>query len=412
MQPAGTPRQLKLPSVGELLGGKYKLVRLIGEGGMASVFEASHQRLEQRVAIKILAPEFCRDAELVARFEREARAVSGLRSRHAVRVLDVDATPEGLPYIVMDLLLGRDLDDELKARGRLPVDEAVGYVLQVCAAMIEAHQLGIIHRDLKPANLFLAQEAGGTVLKVLDFGVSKVMGASRLTATGAVMGTVMYMSPEQVIAQPTVDGRADIWALGVILFELLAGKPPWVGNSREVAKAILTRDAPDLSRVAAAPEGVVESVRTMLQREPERRFASMTDVLLALAPYAAPGSVGAAAAELFLSKPSARGLASRPLDSLTYTLPMATRPQQGAVTPPQHGFELLTPLGTLGPPPTSLAPPSGPAARPTQARGVLWIAIGLGLLGLAGIVLIIAATARRSHRHDTDLGDAAPARAP
>src|SRR5690606_10503676 len=144
----------ELPAIGETLAGKYVLERYLAEGGMAVLFEARHLRLGQRVAIKVLAPQLARDAELVARFEREARAVAKLHTRHVVRVIDVDMTPGGLPYMVMELLDGRDLDSELAERGRLHVGEAIDYVLQACAGMMEAHEAGIVHRDLKPANLF------------------------------------------------------------------------------------------------------------------------------------------------------------------------------------------------------------------------------------------------------------------
>src|SRR4051812_21523869 len=165
MHPEGTPGrplfERGLPQIGQTLNGKYEIVRLLGEGGMAFVYEAKHQRLQQRVAIKVLTPDFARDPELVSRFEREARAVARLRTKHVVRVTDVDTTPDGIPFIVMEFLEGRDLDAELQARGRIPLEEAVDYVLQACSGMVEAHATGIVHRDLKPANLFVARESNG-----------------------------------------------------------------------------------------------------------------------------------------------------------------------------------------------------------------------------------------------------------
>jgi len=297
-----------LPKVGEVLNGKYELVRTLGEGGMAVVFEARHCGSGQRVAIKVLAPELVRDQEIVARFDREARAVGRLRTRHVAHVLEVDrirGAAVGVPFIVMDFLDGRDLHAELETRKTLPVSEAVDYVLQACAAMDEAHRAGIIHRDLKPANLFLTTTdhqqpatniAATRIVKVLDFGISKLAGeTSKLTGAGAVMGTVIYMSPEQVKSSSDVDHRTDIWSLGVILFELLAGRAPFEGPGHKVALAIVTQDVPNLRNFAPdVPPPVAEAIAMMLQRDLHRRYSDMREVATALAPYAAPGSVGAA----------------------------------------------------------------------------------------------------------------------
>lgn len=387
MRSEGSPAPASaLPSIGQVLGGKYVIVRPLGEGGMAFVFEASHQRLEQKVAIKVLAPEFARDPELVARFEREARAVARLRTRHAVRVMDVDVTEKGVPYIVMDLLAGRDLDAELGDRGRLPVAEAVDYVLQACAAMHEAHAAGIIHRDLKPANLFLADENGERVVKVLDFGVSKVLGeVNRLTRAGAVMGTVLYMAPEQVRGASGVDARADIWSLGVILFELLAGRPPWDGSSQQVAAAIVSSDAPDVRTYVPVSEGLARAIQTMLQRDPARRFADVRAVATALAPFAPRGSVGAVAAEQMgagTARPSER---EATLENVTVPLAMPSNRRQPSPAP------LTAPLATA---PLPAAPPSSRSVvpvAPPKSKLLPVLAAVVGVLGALGVVLIVVA---------------------
>src|SRR5258706_8806014 len=166
---------LRFLSPGYQIGDKYSVVQAIGWGGMGIVYEATHIRLGQRVAVKLLAPDLAQTQEAVARFEREARAAAHLRSPHVARVFDVDTLPNGTPYIVMELLDGRDLADELAARGPLPVAEAVDYLLEACDAMAEAHQLGIVHRDLKPSNMFLTNDGPNPTLKVLDFGISKVI---------------------------------------------------------------------------------------------------------------------------------------------------------------------------------------------------------------------------------------------
>jgi serine/threonine-protein kinase len=422
MHPQGTPGQaLGLPKVGHVLAGKYEIVRLMGEGGMAFIFEATHQRLRQRVAIKLLAPEFVRDAEIVARFDREARAVASLKTKHVARVIDVDATPEGTPFIVMEFLEGRDLDAELQARTRLPVGEAVDCVLQACAGMLEAHGQGIVHRDLKPANLFLAtgQEGGDRILKVLDFGISKMGGdAKRLTSAGAVMGTVLYMSPEQVRADPTVDGRADIWALGVILFELVAGRAPWEGNSHKIAAQIVSETPPDLRAFAAVPDDLADTVRTMLQREPDRRFATLRDVIAALAQYAPMGSVGAGIAEQL----AVAQVAGRKRGSGT-VLPQRTMPMLGGQQTPQTPqtpyapqAPLHTPLarsvsaslpGGLNYPTDPSMPSVPPPAGGGRPRGTTLLLVALGLLGAVGIVLIVLVQIQRA-RHPSPSADPAP----
>ncbi|MCW5836791.1 MAG: serine/threonine protein kinase, partial [Labilithrix sp.] len=198
----------RIPQPGEIIAGKYRLLRLLGEGGMGTVLAAEHLRLRQPIAIKFLNPDMLGVAEIVERFDREARAAATLRSRHVVRVTDVEHTPEGVPYMVMELLEGADLESERERRGRLPYAEAVDYVLQACGALVEAHDAGIIHRDLKPGNLFLAKEDRDRVIvKVLDFGISKFLQGDdvKLTSAGAIMGTALYMSPEQIRGDASID---------------------------------------------------------------------------------------------------------------------------------------------------------------------------------------------------------------
>jgi len=407
-----------LPDIGQTLNGKYEIVRLLGEGGMAFVYEAKHLRLQQRVAIKMLTPEFARDPELVSRFEREARAVARLRTKHVTRVTDVDTTPEGIPYIVMEFLEGRDLDAELQARERLPLGEAVDYVLQACAGMVEAHGMGIVHRDLKPANLFVARERDNNdeetcVVKVLDFGISKVVGeTTRLTGAGAVMGTVLYMSPEQVRAQPNVDTRADIWSLGVILYELVAGRAPWEGHSHQIAAAIVAQDPPDLRTFAQVPDAFAAIVGSMLQRDLARRPSNVRDVITALFPFAPPGSLGAAIGEqVAIGQSGARAKSGALQAALSkHTLPMSSRPSlldaasaaaRVSYGPPPHSVQ-GTPQPTTAP--SYVAPPSG---RRSWARFVLAFAILTGLVGAVGVVLIVLSTRQRGVTPPVSAADAA-----
>jgi serine/threonine protein kinase len=221
------------PSVitGAMLAGKYRIEHVLGEGGMGVVVAATNEALRQRVAIKLLRSGALANAKALGRFEREARAAASLRSNHVARVLDVGKLEDGRPYMVMEYLEGQDLGDVIDRVGEMPVHEAVDYVLQACEAIAEAHAAGIIHRDLKPKNLFLSRTVDGRPLvKVLDFGISKMEDAAEdmsLTRTTEIIGSPSYMSPEQLRASKGVDVRTDIWALGVILFELLTKKLPF-----------------------------------------------------------------------------------------------------------------------------------------------------------------------------------------
>jgi serine/threonine-protein kinase len=206
-----------LPQPGDVIAGKYRVEAVIGTGGMGVVLGATDMSLGRAVAIKFLTPSKARRDDAVQRFVREARAAAAIQSEHVVRVFEVDKLASGTPYIVMEHLRGADLAHLLAARRTLSVGEAVDFVLEACEALAEAHACGIVHRDLKPQNLFVAQRPDGTTcLKILDFGISKaaVDDQPQLTATDTVMGTPLYMSPEQVRSLKSVDHRADIWALG------------------------------------------------------------------------------------------------------------------------------------------------------------------------------------------------------
>jgi serine/threonine protein kinase len=277
------------PCAGDTVAGKYQLVRPIGLGAMGLIFEATHLRMRQRVAIKFMQPKLVEQPEAVARFEREGRAASGLTSPHATRIFDVDTTVGGIPYIVSELLEGRDLRQELDERGKLPAEEAVTYVIQACAVMAEAHALGIVHRDLKPSNLFLATTGSRRIVKVLDFGISKMKEEHELTSTGVMLGSPRYMSPEQVEAKD-VDRRADIWSLGVILFRAISGGYPFEGGtSISLALAILSQPARNLCElVPETPPELAIAVKRALSQNLSVRYSTVRDFAEALAPYATP----------------------------------------------------------------------------------------------------------------------------
>ncbi|HTB78541.1 MAG TPA: serine/threonine-protein kinase [Polyangiaceae bacterium] len=273
---------------GDRIEGKYVVERLLGRGGMGAVFVAVHEELNRRVAIKVLLPGIEQSEEALARFTREARAAAALQSDHVARVLDVGRLTNGNPYTVMELLEGEDLSALASRVGTLAIPEAVQIILQTCDAIAEAHALGIVHRDIKPANIFLARRPNGsTTVKVLDFGISKaagLAGSGSLTASFALMGSPLYMSPEQLREARAVDGRADIWALGVTLYELLTGTTPFAaGALAEICTSILT-DTPRSTRSLRpdVPEALDVVVMRCLEKSPENRFADVQELVTAL----------------------------------------------------------------------------------------------------------------------------------
>jgi eukaryotic-like serine/threonine-protein kinase len=277
---------------GEVLAGKYRVDRILGVGGMGVVVAATHLQLHQQVALKFMLPEALRIPSFVERFAREARAAARLKSDHVARVLDVGTLESGSPYMVMEYLEGSDLGTVIETRGALPIEAAVDCVLQACDAVAEAHSIGIVHRDLKPRNLFLTQRNDGRALvKVLDFGIAKHKaqgGDLSLTKTTDVMGSPNYMSPEQLRASRAVDDRSDIWALGVILYELLTGLLPFAAESVTQLIAMVLTDHPRPIRGVRfdVPEELARIIERCLEKDPAARFASVAELALALAPFA------------------------------------------------------------------------------------------------------------------------------
>ena len=283
--------------VGDLVAGKYRVDRVLGEGGMGVVVAARHEQLDERVALKFLRPAVATNPEIVQRFVREARAAVKVRSEHVARVLDVGTVDSGTPYMVMEYLDGQDLAQTIAARGPLPVSETITYVLQTCEAVAEAHSLGIVHRDLKPANLFLARRPSGRpIVKVLDFGISKVTSDTgdnpALTKAAAMMGSPSYMSPEQMVAAGSVDVRADVWALGVVLYELLTGKLPFVAPTMPelVGKILQSGYVPVTDLRPNVPPGLQATIDRCLQKDRAHRHANIADLAAGLVPFGPPRS--------------------------------------------------------------------------------------------------------------------------
>jgi serine/threonine protein kinase len=289
-------------SDGDLVADKYRIERILGEGGMGHVYAAVHEQLGIRVAIKILSPTLSQNDDAVRRFSREARASVRIQSEHVARVLDVGQLESGAPYMVMEFLSGNDLAHELKQRGSLPVQEAIQYVLQASEAVAEAHALGVIHRDLKPANLFLTRRSDGSPLvKVLDFGIAKAVAPEQgafepspsLTATHSFLGSPAYMSPEQVRTPKSVDTRSDIWSLGTILYEFLLGELPFRGsNALDLLAAVASDPMPSIraKRPDVSPELEIVIARC-LEKKPADRYQSVAEFAQALAPHAPPASL-------------------------------------------------------------------------------------------------------------------------
>jgi serine/threonine-protein kinase len=362
---------------GACFADKYIVERVLGAGGMGCVLAATHLHLEERVAVKVLLPRLASDPTLVRRFLREGRAAVKIRNEHVARVMDVDTTPEGRPYLVMEYLEGVDLGTLVRRRGPLEVAAAVDYVLQACEALAEAHALGIVHRDLKPANIFLsADRAGQPLIKILDFGVSKLNAHApsphdpSLTGTGAIFGSPLYMAPEQMRASRRVDARADLWALGATFFQLLTGVPPYRGDTLTEIIAAILEDAPPSLR-AHRPEVPAELdavVARCLAREVDRRYGSVADLANDLRPFASSAGLASVERILRTAAPTSTAL---PVQAG----PSSTRLRPGA-GPDSARLHLVDGART--------EPAWAAESRPPPTVGRVWAYATLGALLCAG----------------------------
>ena len=381
------------PQLGDVLGGKYEVEGILGRGGMGVVVAARHRDLGQKVAIKCLLPHALAVRDVVERFAREARAAAQIQGEHVARVIDVGRFDDGTPYMVMEHLKGHDLSDELQARGTLPVTEAVRYVLEASEAIAQAHALRIVHRDLKPANLFLAETPGRQpIVKVLDFGISKVVepNADALTKTASVMGTPFYMSPEQLLSAKNVDERTDIWALGVILYELLAGRPPFVGESVPEIVAGILQNAPVALRSLRpdVPPTLEAVVAKCMQSKSADRYANVALMAFDLATHADAAdrdSAAAIARVLGTALPAGFAAADAGPNSLAGSMPTSSTAQAGVAAQSR-------------PPPTATAHNLAVSAKVTASSGsrkplvFLGIGVAAAAVGVAGIVVVKSAS--------------------
>ena len=278
IQPAKAPQRgtLRL-EVGEIVDRRYRLKREIARGGAGAVFEAEHLYTTRPVAIKLLIPEQANDYETRQRLLLEARALTVARHPGIVLGLDAGETEEGIPYLVMELLEGRTLEGILAVRRRIGVADAVYLGMQLCDALAAAHERGILHRDIKPSNMFISRtEAGREVAKIFDFGIARLpQQAQKITQQGAVLGTPEYMAPEQLLAKDDVDARCDIYALGISLYEALAGVVPFEGNFGEVLLKVSTESMPSLlKRCPGVPVELEQAIEKALARDPAARHAT------------------------------------------------------------------------------------------------------------------------------------------
>jgi serine/threonine-protein kinase len=384
---------------GEVVAGKYRVGRLLGSGGMGLVVAAHHLVLDERVALKFLLPGATSNPELVGRFMREARAAAKIKSEHVARVTDVGQLDDGSPYMVMEYLEGSDLAAYLAREGPLPVEKAVDFVLQACEALAEAHGLGIIHRDLKPANLFCVQRGDDhLVIKVLDFGISKLAAIDTvnhsLTQTSSLMGSPAYMSPEQMQSAKTVDARADIWSLGIILFELLTGNPPFDSPLvTELVFKIATEPAPLLRSVRPdIPAGMERVVARCLLRDRAARYQSVAALAVALREFGTPSA--ATSVERILRTMRRAGVRDADFDAEAPT-DLAIQLPKPPVAPPPALLGVGSSAGaapsTLGASPSEpgVFGPSSVYVQPTfvshEARSG-WSRGALALLAVVGLV--------------------------
>ena len=285
---------------GDIVAGKYRVERVLGSGGMGVVVAAMHLELDQPVALKFILPQALSGKGNVERFMREARAAVRLKSEHVARVYDVGRDGEDRPFMVLELLEGMDLAKLNKQKGPLPVADAVEYMLQVCEALVEAHAAGIVHRDLKPQNLFVTRRLNGTPLvKVLDFGIAKAIGPGAigqmaLTDSAAIIGSPLYMAPEQMRSARTAEVRSDIWALGVILYELLGGQLPFDGETMtEVCiRVVNEQPTPLLSLRPGLEEPLVAIVMRCLEKDPGARWHNVSALAAALEPFSRSSKQG------------------------------------------------------------------------------------------------------------------------
>ena len=366
------------PLIESVVSGSYRIERLLGAGGMGKVYAAQHTRLPRRAAVKVLQPEMSRVRDAYERFKREAEVASSLGNRHIVQVHDFGILGDGAPFMVMEYLEGEDLSARLTKRTRFSPGELIPILDQVVAGLAAAHAHQVIHRDIKPANIFLAKEADGAeVVKILDFGLSKVRGISNSLTGANAIGTPAYMSPEQLTANPRLDARTDVYALGVTLFQLLTGRLPFENGSLVVlCQKILQDDPPKPSsfRPALTPE-IDTVIARSLTKSLDNRYASVNELWSEAKP-----ALERCAAQMPTVEQELQAEQAQAAQQTAIRIPDTKPEPGGSLEPGRRGSENLTMRGGKSPPlglaPTSLtpvasftpAPVPAPTLMPTDTR--------------------------------------------
>jgi serine/threonine-protein kinase len=427
---------------GEVFAEKYVVERVIGVGGVAVVVAARHAELDELVAIKVLRPEVQQRKQLVQRFACEAKAAVLIKSDHAARIFDVGVAAGRGPYLVMEYLEGQDLRARLATTGALTVEHAVQYVMQACEALAVAHAKGIVHRDIKPANLFLARRADGTeIIKVLDFGISEAAltgtafgSPHEALQTQALTGPPLYMSTERIRSTSTVDRHADIWSLGVVLYELLTGHLAFPGTAiTQTCADVLERAPRPMSTfVADIPEELQGVIDRCLAKDPERRYQDVAELAIALLPFGpSVGRIFAGRSSAIIhtagkgegvvlssapppsstSSASVRTLSAYPQALQVPRVPAITSPSPSRPPPSRTSPSRSSP--SRRPSPSSAVPKANvsvPAPGPGTVRIVTLGATAMGLLVALGSMVTYALVANPSAT--TAVPAATPASAP
>jgi serine/threonine protein kinase len=385
-----------IAAVGDVLAGKYRVDKILGIGGMGMVVAATHLELDQRVALKFMLPSAAEQPETAARFLREARAAGRLNSDHVCRMVDLGRLESGAPYIVMEYLQGENLAALLRRHGPLRVEDAVDYILQAVEGLAEAHAHGIVHRDLKPDNLFVhRRNDGGTVLKVLDFGISKISLNGVSTRTGDIMGSPAYMAPEQMESTRSVDQRADVWSLGVVLYQLVTGRPPFHGDTLPLLCMHVVNDDPaPVSTIRGdLPDGFEAAVMRCLHKDPDHRYPDVGELARALAPFGpSNASTSASRIQIVLSRTGRHDSAAAISTAGVVGAPLAG---------PAHDSDRI--------PPNTLVATSGQSLG-GRGEGRSWGAAGAVLAGLGVGALVVVMLWRTGWFGDAELRVPAAAR--
>lgn len=400
-------------NAGSIIGGKYRVERVLGRGGMGVVLAAKHLELDQDVAIKLLLPAAAANPDASARFLREGRAAARLSSPHVARVFDTGRLPSGDPYLIMEFLHGNDLKAIVERQGAQPLSIVIPWVLEAIDALSEAHRIGIIHRDIKPANMFLARTpTGKQILKIVDFGISKQVEAGNvdLTATAAAFGSPLYMSPEQMLSSKNVDARTDIYSLGAVLFELATGRTPIKAETlaQVIAELLQGRIQPPSTVNPQLPSEFDAIVMRCLRKTPEERYATVDELADALRSLLTLGTLATASPSVGAPSPappvpetpnhlplvSGLAITGNPAASGSSSGPAATAPMSVRTVSSSSGD--IVSANPHVPAAAASSPSAGSTHQSWQTTGnipvapkrsgaILWTAVGLLAVGGAAM---------------------------